>query len=236
VTVGEPALPVPPVLAVALLCVAGLFCCNLMGVPTVHLVSLAIQQGLAPAAAAAVMTTAMIAACVGRVATGFVVDRIGALPAYALLSVVQTVGVACFPVAGDAAQLHLAGIVYGLGFGGVMTGLVCSVRDAVAPRHVGLAMAVVGLLAWVGMASGGYQGGLCFDLTGSYDLSFVSAALAGVANLATVCALIFLTVRGRVSRSRRDAGQEWAKAALTDLKGNWVMRTALRTDSTSGAA
>ena len=34
-------------------------------------------------------------------------------------------------------------------------------------------MAVVGLFAWGGMGLGGYQGGYCFDLTGSYAVSFL---------------------------------------------------------------
>jgi len=48
---------------------------------------------------------------------------------------------------------------------------------------------VVSLLAWGGMGLGGYQGGYCFDLTGSYALSFLGAALAGVVNLAVIGAL-----------------------------------------------
>jgi hypothetical protein len=47
-------------------------------------------------------------------------------------------------------------------------------------------MAVVGLFAWGGMGFGGYQGGYCFDLTGSYSISFLSAVLAGGANLLVV--------------------------------------------------
>jgi hypothetical protein len=70
-----------------------------------------------------------------------------------------------------------------------MTALVCAVRDAVPRAAIGRAMAVVSLLAWGGMGAGGYQAGFCFDLTGSYELSFRMAVLAGVANLACLGAL-----------------------------------------------
>ena len=40
-----------------------------------------------------------------------------------------------------------------------------------------------------GMGLGGYQAGYCFDVTGSYAISFLGAALAGVVNLAVIGAL-----------------------------------------------
>ena len=70
-----------------------------------------------------------------------------------------------------------------------MTALVLCVRTAVPPRIAGLAMAVVGLLAWGGMGIGGYQAGSCFDMTRSYAIPFLGAALAGVANLCVVAGL-----------------------------------------------
>ena len=73
-----------------------------------------------------------------------------------------------------------------------MTALVCCVRDAVPQDRLGGALALVGLLAWVGMGAGGYEGGNLFDLTGSYDLSFVSAAVAGLVNPAALAALALL--------------------------------------------
>ena len=84
------------------------------------------------------------------------------------------------------AALYLLAIAFGLGFGGVMTALVLCVRAAVPAKIAGFGMAVVGLFAWGGMGVGGYQGGYCFDLTGSYSISFLGAALAGAANLLVV--------------------------------------------------
>jgi hypothetical protein len=47
----------------------------------------------------------------------------------------------------------------------------------------------MGLLAWGGMGIGGYQGGYCFDQTGSYAVSFLFAVLAGIGNLMVIGAL-----------------------------------------------
>lgn len=58
------------------------------------------------------------------------------------------------------------------------------------------AIGIVVLFAWVGHAVGGYQGGLFFDLTGDYTLTYANAALAGTINLIIV-ATLFLTVSRR---------------------------------------
>ncbi len=198
---AAPGWPVPPVLSIGLLAAAALFCCVLMGVPSVHLVAFANGQGLEPAAAARLVTLLMLMGAVGRIVTGGIVDRIGPLAAYALLSAVQTGAVWLFvPAAGSSWALFSVAAIYGFGFGGVMTAMVCAVRAAVPARSVGSAMALVGLLAWLGMGAGGYQAGFCFDRTGSYDLPFLTAALAGCANLAALGLLALLIRRAEGRR------------------------------------
>jgi hypothetical protein len=56
-------------------------------------------------------------------------------------------------------------------------------------------------LAWFGMAVGGWQGGLFFELCGSYGPSFANASLGGVADLLVLGLLYVVTVR----RPRRAA-------------------------------
>jgi MFS family permease len=180
---------VPPMVSVGLLAGAALFCCMLMAMPVLHLVSFATGRGLAEGTAAGLVTVMMLAGVVGRVATGVIADRLGALTAYALVSAVQTGSIYLFWTAGSVPELLAVAVVYGLGFGGVMTALVCAVSAAVPRAAIGRAMAIVSLLAWGGMGAGGYQAGFCFDLTGSYELSFRMAVLAGVANLACLGAL-----------------------------------------------
>ncbi len=47
-----------------------------------------------------------------------------------------------------------------------------------------------------GMGTGGYQGGLFFDLTGDYVWSYTNAGIAGVVNIA-ILALFRLRIRSR---------------------------------------
>ena len=119
-----------------------------------------------------------------------VCDRIGALAGYVLAVSLQSITVYWFVPLQSHFALYLLAATFGFGFGGVMTALVLCVRASVPARMAGFGMALVGMLAWAGMGFGGYQGGYCYDLTGSYSISFLSAALAGVANLLVVAGFL----------------------------------------------
>ena len=76
--------------------------------------------------------------------------------------------------------------IFGFGFAGNMTCLSVCVRQAVPANRFGGAIGVVMMVAWAGKASGGYVGGVLFDLSLSYTLSFLLAGMAGVLNLAVI--------------------------------------------------
>jgi MFS family permease len=175
-----------PLVSMAWLGAAAIFCCTAMSVPIVHLVTLGADRGLSPGVSAALVMTVMAFGSVGRVAFGMFADRVGGLRSYALAAFLETVTVYWFVTLQSIPALFVLAAVFGFGFAGVMTSLIVTVREAVPARMVGTATAFVGLLAWLGMGIGGYQGGYCFDLTGSYAMSFANAAYAGMANLAIV--------------------------------------------------
>jgi predicted MFS family arabinose efflux permease len=186
--------PLPPIMTVTLLAFAAMFCCVVMATPLVHVIPLVLASGGDGETASAVMGTMMAAGCISRLLSGVMADRLGALRTYVIVSAGQTAAVCLLIVPPGGIALHAVAAVYGLAFGGVMTGLVCTVKAAVPSAVLGRSMSIVGLAAWVGMGVGGYQGGLCFDLTGDYATSFANAALAGVANLA-ILAVIGLRLR-----------------------------------------
>ena len=55
--------------------------------------------------------------------------------------------------------------------------------------------ASVTLFGWSGMGLGGYFGGLFFDLSSNYSLSFGAAAISGVINLLILMVLFHYTER-----------------------------------------
>jgi MFS family permease len=173
----------------AILALAAFMCCTCMGVPLVHLASFVGGLCGSPELGAASLLIAMLSGAAGRVFFGTVADRIGNVPSYALASVVQTGCVLAYPLLGDAVSLLTLSAVFGFGFSGNMTCLILCVRETVAANRFGSALGIVMLIAWTGMAAGGYAGGLLYDLFASYTLAFVLAGTAGGLNLMALFAL-----------------------------------------------
>lgn len=184
-----------PRTGVAWLGAAAFMCCAAMATPLVHLVPLMIECGRSPAMAGGLFLAVMLAGTAGRVFFGLLADRTGALIAYILAALMQTVTLYGFVATGSTIPLILIGVIFGFGYAGVMTALNLSVREAVPSRSVGLYTAIVGLLAWAGMGTGGGIGGYFYDATGTYDLSFAIATGAGAVNLVLLAILLLVTSR-----------------------------------------
>ncbi|MGF1594323.1 MAG: MFS transporter [Kiloniellaceae bacterium] len=194
---GDTVVPLPTGVAVLWLSVAVLLCCTCMSVPLMHLVPLIQGRGISGPEAGGVLFVMMIAAIFGRVAFGRLADMIGAMPAYMTASLWQTAMVLAFTQIRDLDTLYVFAPIYGFGYAGVMTGLLVTTRVLTpASRRAG-STGVILAFAWLGHGLGGFQGGLFYDYTGAYDVSFANAALAGVLNLIIVGALFF-AVRRRV--------------------------------------
>lgn len=175
-----------PRLSIPLLAAAAVLCCICMAVPLVHLLPYFVDDGRSPVSAAGLLLAMMLAGSAGRVAFGFVADRLGGLRCYALASFSQTATVYWFVYLDSLPSLYVLAVVFGFGFSGVMTSLILCVREAVPSRSAGLATALVGMAGWIGMGGGGYLGGYCFDVTRAYEASFAGAAIAGAGNLLVV--------------------------------------------------
>ena len=181
--------PLPPLVTVPLLALASVLCCVCMAVPLVHLLPHLIDAGRSPTSAATLMLIIMVTGTFGRVAFGAIADRIGGLRSYALASAIQAATVYLLVSVDAPNALYFVAVVFGFGFSGVMTTLIVCVREAAGPRSAGLATALVGMAAWLGMGGGGYLGGYCFDATRAYETSFAAAAAAGAANVVLLLGL-----------------------------------------------
>ena len=86
-------------------------------------------------------------------------------------------------------SLMVLSALFGFGFAGNMTGLSLCVRQAVPASRFGGALGAVMMIAWAGMSTGGYLGGVLFNLSRSYTPSFALAGISGVLNLLVIGAL-----------------------------------------------
>ena len=188
--------PLSPAIVVIWLSSAVIFCCICMSAPLVHLVPLLQDQGIALDDAAGVLTVVMMAAVVGRIAFGKLADWLGPLPSYLIASAWQTSLVFLFVQLQDLSLLYPFAAIFGFGYSGVMTSIIISVRTMTPMSLRATALGIVTLFAWFGHGIGGYLGGVFFDHTGDYALTFAGAAMAGLVNLMIVGAL-YLTLSRR---------------------------------------
>jgi MFS family permease len=176
-------------LRVAALSLAAFLCCACMGVPLVHMASFVGAVCGSPAMGATSLLVAMLFGTIGRVCFGFIADRIGYLPSYALASAIQTACVVGYPLLGDGASLIALSAVFGFGFAGNMTCLILCIKEAVPAHRFGGALGLTMMIAWFGMGVGGYAGGVLFDTYLSYTLAFALAGLMGIGNLLTLTSM-----------------------------------------------
>jgi len=202
---SQPPPPLPPGLVVPWLSLAVLGCCTCMAVPLMHLVPLIEGQGLTAVDASGVLFAMLVVAVAGRVAFGALADRIGAIPSYMTASLWQTVLVFFFTQLHELGSFYAFAVVYGFGYAGVMTGVLVTARELTPPSRRASLMGVILAFAWMGHAVGGFQGGLFYDRTGDYTLSFANAAAAGVFNLVLMGTLLWL-IRRRRSLALAPAG------------------------------
>lgn len=194
--VAETEPPIPVRWIVALMSFAVLCCCSLMSVPLMHLVPLVQGCGIPAPEAGSVVFVMMLAAIAGRVAFGRLADAVGAVQAYLAASAWQTALVFFFTRIDDLSLFYIFAPVYGFGYAGVMTGVLTTIRSLVPAARRASASGIILAFAWAGHGLGGYVGGVFFDMTGTYDLTFAVAVAAGVANLIVVGLLFVLVARG----------------------------------------
>ena len=112
-----------------------------------------------------------------------------------------------FPALGNSMSFMLLSALFGFGFAGNMTCLSLCVRQAVPASRFGGAIGAVMMVAWAGMASGGYLGGVLFDVSLSYTPSFLLAAMSGVLNLVVIAAAATITtIPVKLHGKRKSAG------------------------------
>ncbi len=175
---------------------AVVFCCICMAVPLMHLVPLIQGHDYSAPEAGGVLFSMLMAAILGRVAFGRLADVIGAIPAYLTASGWQTLMVFAFIYLTSIETFYPFALVYGFGYGGVMTTVLVTARNLAEPAYRVSTTGIVLAFGYIGHGLGGWQGGFFFDVTGNYVWTYANAAIAGVINLVIVTAL-WVTINRR---------------------------------------
>ncbi len=190
-----------PQLVLPALSIAVLGCCAGMAVPLIHLVPLIQIVCGVGAEAGGPLLLMLVAAIAGRIVAGRLADTIGPLRAWMAATAWQTTLMLGFLLLGSLQAFWVFAVLYGFGYGGVMTGVLVSVRALTPQSRRASATGIVLAFAWLGHAAGGWQGGLTFDITGTYFWAFANATIFGLINLSIVGAIHILLRRRSVVSS-----------------------------------
>jgi len=181
------------------LSIAVLGCCAGMAVPLMHLVPLIQSICGVGAEAGGPLLLLLVTAIAGRIFFGRLADIIGPLRAWMAATAWQTTLMLGFMLLGSMQAFWYFVPLYGFGYGGVMTGVLVSVRALTPQSRRASATGIVLSFALMGHALGGWQGGLSFDLTGAYFWAFANATLFGLVNLAVIGAIYLAVNRKQFS-------------------------------------
>ena len=184
----------PPALQ-TLLVIAGLSCCVAMSMPQVHIVAYCSDLGYGPARGAEMLSLMLGFGIVSRLASGWIVDRIGGLRTLLLGSSLQALALVLFLPFNGLASLYLISALFGLFQGGIVPSYAIIVREYFTPREAGARVGTVIMATVFGMALGGWMSGAIFDVTGSYQAAFVNGILWNLVNLSIAAWLLRRSLR-----------------------------------------
>jgi MFS family permease len=168
----------------ALLAIAGLTCCVAMSMPQVHIVAYCADLGYGVARGATMLSLMLGFGIVSRIASGWVADRVGGIATMLLGSVLQTVALVFYTVSDALISLYIVSALFGLFQGGLVPSYAIIVREYFPPKEAGVRIGIAMSSTIIGMALGGWMGGVMFDLTGSYRAAFINGIAWNVANAA----------------------------------------------------
>lgn len=181
-------MPVP--LAQTLLCVAGVGCCVAMSMPQVHIVAYCTDLGFNAARGAEMLSLMLACGVVSRLMSGWICDRIGGLRTLLLGSVLQGIALLLFLPFESLISLYVIAGLFGLFQGGIIPAYAIIVREYFPIKELSKRVGLCIMATMTGMALGGWLSGKVFDLTGSYQASFINGVMWNLFNVAIVVFLI----------------------------------------------
>lgn len=159
-------------------------CCAAHSGPIFHMVTNAIDQGVAVMAAATLLGVSGLTSIGGRIGCGLLADRVGAKPVLVAGLLLQAGTIFAYLVAQETGTFYALALVFGVAYGGVMPLYALVTREYFGERVMGAAYGGVFLVSTIGMGLGSFAGGFIHDRLGSYAWMFLgSAAIGGMAIL-----------------------------------------------------
>jgi MFS family permease len=155
-------------------------CCVAHSGPIFHMVTEAIDCGVAPMAAATVIGVAGLSSVGGRVLCGLFADRFGAREVLIVGLAVQALAISLYLVVRDLGAFYALSVMFGMAYGGIMPLYATLVREYFGGAIMGTVFGAVAMLSTVGMAVGPWAGGWIYDNLGGYFWLYIASCAIGL--------------------------------------------------------
>ncbi|MFC1951726.1 MFS transporter [Chloroflexota bacterium] len=151
-------------------CFLLIFC---MQVALVHIAPHAIELGISATIAATTVSTIGGASILGRIGMGSISDRLGCKSTFIVAISLLIVSLVLLQFAKEAWLFYIFATLYGIAHGAIFTLISPMLAELFGLRSLGAILGVVFFIGTTGGALGPVLSGRIFDVTGSYQLSFL---------------------------------------------------------------
>jgi MFS family permease len=165
-------------------------CCATHSGPIFHTVSYAISCGIPLIAAVSIYSVEGLAGLGGRVAFGFLGDRLGAKRVLVSGLLLQAFGALAYFFVRELSAFYVVAALFGFIYAGVMPLYAVLARENFPLRMMGTIIGATTMAGSLGMSTGPLAGGLIYDTFGSYGWLYIGAGGIGLG-----AALIALTFK-----------------------------------------
>lgn len=139
----------------------------------VHIIPFAEGTGITVVAASSILGVLGVCSVVGRVAIGFLSDKMGTTNSMLFCLIFQASGVLLLMETSDLLTLYIFAVVFGFFYGACAPLFPAAASKIFGQSSIGTIFGILMLGAQIGGATGPYVAGYLFDLTRSYYIAFL---------------------------------------------------------------
>ncbi len=155
----------------------------------IYIIPIAVNEGISLVVAASLVTAMSAVSIITRLATPVMCDKYGPKAVMTVAYLIQGLTVIMLFWTHDVWLFFLFAAAFGIGYGGEAGGFPILNRRYYGFAPVGSAHGFQMLGAGLGMALGGWVGGVIFDMMGSYDIALIISIVASVAGAVSILLL-----------------------------------------------
>ena len=143
----------------------------------IHVIAAATDKGITPETAAIIITISGITNTLGRLTLGGLARKFGNKTVFTIGLAIQALSLFFLANASDLLTFYIIAAVYGLAYGGITPIIPTLAASFFGTRSMGSIFGSITTAYTVGAAVGPFLAGYTFDVTGSYYIAFLSAAI-----------------------------------------------------------